>query len=255
MIYILITLFSTLLFMDCDSKTKAPLGSAKMYEVPVGIGLIDINVPAGMTLELYANAVDNIPTKKIKFKRTANGTYEFTTLVDLKPYKWFEGDSYVEGETHERRGLVAFLPELKLRVIDSVKVAFWVLVNEKPGEAYWVKRDKDCIREYKDSMKEYPEMENSQHIFRIWVYYIKHAVFIDKQNIVLYDKPCGKKVYEDKDRNCPVLTAIEVKDDWIKVAPPLLHSFSETDRKCYTGWMPWKAGNKIVIDIVEKAYK
>ncbi|MRM84342.1 hypothetical protein [Riemerella anatipestifer] len=244
-----------------DNSTNLSIGQNNELDVPLGIGILQVNTE--YPIPLYRNINDRVPFDTIKFNIDKTGVTKFITKIDLKPYVIYEGDSYQTGERNISVGLVRFPPELKFRVVDSTKTTFTVITNEKSNEEFVIKRDAKSV--YYKAEEEYYDNNcincpNSiynprWYIFETWERYLKRVEFINKENLKIYDKPNGKIIFEEKNDKLLPFNVIEVNGDWIKLKKGFGREFNFEKNIDYEGWTQWKDGNKILIEITEHTYE
>jgi len=250
-IYYLIFCFS---FYSCKGQNEYRNNS-------LGIGILETNTV--YPIPLFKNKNDSKPIDIIKFKTRDDGSTEFITKINLKPYNIFEGDTYDEGEKEISQGLVPIGSELRFRVIDTTEIYFKVITNEKSKEAYFIKTEpkrvyyKTLSQVYENNCSNCPNSKYNPNwnVFETWERYLKRVEFITKRELKIYDQPNGKIIFEDNNNDFLPFEITKVKGDWIQLKKGFGREFNFDESKNYNGWTQWKIGNKILIDITEETYE
>lgn len=242
------------LFFKCGVR-------APQTNLPIGIGLLEANTT--YPIPLFKNEHDSIPTEILQFKTDKNGVTKLIAKLDVKPYEMFGGESHKQGRMSVSMGITRLSPVLKFRVIDSTQNTFTIITNEKTGQAFLIK--KDIQNAYYETIKQFEENNcigcpGSHHnprwyIFETWERYLKRVEYIEKSNMVIYDQPEGKIIFENSGNKFLPFVISEVKGDWIKLKKGFGREFNFDDTVNYEGWTQWKDGNKILIKITEHSYE
>jgi len=251
-IYYLI-LFFCISFYNCKGQSRYSNNS-------LGIGFLETNTV--YPIFLFKNENDSKPIDTIKFKTRENGSTEFITKINLKPYHIFEGQAYDDGKKEIDEGLAPINSELKFRVIDTTDTYFKVITNEKSKETYFIKIDSKRAY-YKTLSQVYehncPDCSNSKYnpnwnVFETWERYLMRVEYIEKRDLKIYDQPNGKVIFKNSNNDFLPFEITKVKREWIKLKKGFGREFNFDESKNYNGWTQWRIGNKILIDITEQTY-
>ncbi|TCD01394.1 hypothetical protein [Pedobacter psychroterrae] len=227
----------------------------------IGLGLLTVNTQ--YPIPLYKNEADDLPFDTLKFEIGKSGKTLFLSGIELQPYLISEGDSDEEGEEHLKMGLVRFGPELKFAVVDTGEKFFRVIGNQAnmnefvikkaPGAVYYSEErmlyDNSCIN--CPGSKYNPRW----YVFETWERYLKRVEFITKDSLVIYEVPDGKVLFELKDQTFLPFAVTDVKGDWIKVKKGFGRESNFDTGKYYDGWIKWREGTHLLIDITERTYE
>lgn len=192
-------------------------------------------------IPLFKNESDTIPFDTLSFYVDPIGKTKFITgrlQKDIIPYRLSEGDSYEEGRENINMGLVRFLPILMFRVVDTTGSSYKIYLNEKTLETAFIKK-----------------MCSTCFVFETWQEYLGRVEFIEKDSIVIYNKPEGELIFKNKSNKFLPFRVIEVNGDWIKLGKGIRREFNFENGVNYNGWTKWKEGEKIIINIVEQTYE
>ena len=252
--YLIILLPLVLCLYYCKGQKSAP-------EKLMGLGLLTVNTQ--YPIPLYQNGQDGVPFDVLKFERTKSGVTAFISRIKLKPYLMTGGNSDEEGKKNISMGLVRFPAELKFRVVAIADSFFKVVTNEETGETFIIKREHKSA--YYMTLKELYDHNCSNcpgsgynprwYVFETWERYLKRVEFITKVNLVIYDRPNGKIIFENKQATFLPFTVTEVKGEWIKLKKGFGREFNFDSTQNYDGWTKWREGQQKVIDIVEQTYE
>jgi len=208
---------------------------------------------------------DTIPFDKLRFSIDTSGKTLITTdflKTNFNPYKFFQGDSYKEGQRHVNMGLVAYSPELTFRVVDTTENSFEVIINEKSIKTALIKKEKngvyytnenDCLSDMFGSNKN--KFNPKWYIFETWERYLRRVEFITKDSLVIFDKPNGEIIFENINRRFLPFKVVKVDGDWIKLEKDPQREFNFDNTKNYDGWTKWRQNNRILIRIFEHTYE
>ena len=236
-------------------------GQVQVRPQAIGIGLLTVNTQ--YPIPLYKNEADELPFDTLKFRSSKSGKTLFISAVKLRPHLMSEGDSDKEGEEHLKMGLVRFGPELKFAVVDTGANFFRVIGNQVGMEEFVIKKVPGAAYYSEERMISDNNCSNCPgskynprwYVFETWERYLKRVEFITKDSLVLYDVPDGKVLFESKDQTFLPFSVKEVKGDWIKVNKGFgRESNFDTERK-YDGWIKWRKGWELLIDITERTYE
>jgi len=227
----------------------------------VGFGLLTVNTR--FPIPLYRNQADKLPFDTLKFETSKSGKTVFVSGLRLKPYVMSEGDSDKEGEEHLKMGLVRFGPELKFCVVDTGKSYFRVVSNQSSKEEFVIKKDPLAVYYSQEKMLSDNNCSNCPgskynprwYIFETWDRYLKRVEFITKDSLVMYDRPEGKAIFENKEQTFLPFAVTEVKGDWIKVKKGFGRESNFSADRTYDGWIKWRKGTTLLIDITERTYE
>ncbi|SEW52880.1 hypothetical protein [Chitinophaga arvensicola] len=254
--YKYLTILVPMIFSCCSGK-----GQQRTPEKMIGTGLLTVNTL--YPVPLYKNYTDNMPFDTLKFQVAKSGVTSFISKIRLKPYVMSGGDSYEAGKKNVQMGLIRFSPELKFRVTDTTASFFKIVTNEETGETFIVKRN--AASAYYTSEKELYDHSCSNcpgiqynpkwYFFETWERYLKRVEFITKENLVIYDQPNGKIIFENREKTFLPFTVTAVKGEWIKLKKGFGREFNFDSSKNYDGWTKWLEGQQKVIDIVEHTYE
>ena len=227
----------------------------------IGLGLLTVNTQ--FSIPLYKNEADELPFDTLKFESSKSGKTLFVSGVKLKPYIMSEGDSDKEGEEHLKMGLVRFGPELKFCVIDTGESYFRVISNQVSREEFVIRKDPGAVYYAEERMLSDNSCSNCPgskynprwYVLETWERYLKRAEFVTKDSLVIYDLPGGKAIFENKDQTFLPFAVTEVKGDWIKVKKGFGRESNFDTGRNYDGWIKWREGTTLLIDIIEKTYE
>ncbi|TKC06096.1 hypothetical protein [Pedobacter frigoris] len=227
----------------------------------IGLGLLTVNTQ--YPIPLYKNEADELPFDTLKFETSKSGKTLFISGVELRPYIMSEGDSDEEGEEHLKMGLVRFGPELKFAVVDTDENFFRVISNQESREEFVIKKEPGAVYYSEESMLSENSCSNCPgskynprwYVFETWERYLKRVEFITRDSLVIYDVPDGKAVFEHKDQTFLPFGVTEVKGDWIKVKKGFGRESNFPADGNYDGWIKWREGTTLLIDITEKTYE
>lgn len=227
----------------------------------IGIGLLTVNTQ--YPIPLYKNEADELPFDTLKFKISKSGKTLFISAVKHRPYLMSEGDSDDEGEDHLKMGLVRFGPELKFAVVDTGKNFFRVIGNQVSMEEFVIKKVPGAVYYSEERMlsdnncSNCPGSKYNPHwyVFETWERYLKRVEFITQDSLVIYDVPDGKVLFKSKDQTFLPFSVTEVKGDWIKVKKGFGRESNFNSGNNYDGWIKWREGSEIRIDVTERTYE
>jgi len=227
----------------------------------IGLGLLTVNTK--YPIPLYKNEADELPFDTLKFDVSKSGKTIFISGIRLKPYLMSEGDSDEEAEEHVKMGLVRYGPELKFCVVDTGKSYFRVVGNQISKEEFVIKKNPLAAYYSQEKMLYDNKCINCPgskynprwYVFETWERYLKRVEFITKDSLVIYDVPEGKAIFEDKDRTFLPFAVTEVKGEWIKVKKGFGRESNFDPGKNYNGWVKWRNGTDIFVDINERLYE
>jgi hypothetical protein len=253
-----ILLFPVLLCLyQCKEKKSTPT-KAKA----IGLGLLTVNT--AYPLQLFSNETDSIPFAILKFEQRRSGVTAFVTRIKLDPYLMSEGDSDEEGKRNISMGLIRFSPELKFRIVDTTASSFTVVTNEKTWQTFVIK--KDSLNAYYTTEQQLFDNNCSNcpgsnynsrwYIFETWERYLKRVEYITKENLVIYDKPDGKAIFENRKQDFLPFGVEDVKGEWIKLKKGFGRESNFDSLQNYSnGWTQWRKGPQMLIDITEHTYE
>lgn len=252
--YLVILLPVVLCMIHCGARTP-------VQPKAIGIGLLTMNTD--FEIPLYKQEVDSVPFDVLRFKMNKSGVMKFVSDIKLKPYRMTGGDSFAEGERNINMGLIRFAPELKFRVIDTTATSFKVVTNEETWEIMLIKRDATAV--YYSTERELSDNSCSNcagskynprwYIYETWERYLKRVEFITRENVVVYDQPNGKVAFENKENIFLPFRVMELKGEWIRLGKGFGRE-SEFDSLINAeGWIKWREGPVLSIDITEHTYE
>ena len=227
----------------------------------IGLGLLTVNTQ--FPIPLYKSEADKLPFDTLKFVTSKSGKTLFISGVKLNPYIISEGDSDKEGEEHLKMGLVRFGPELKFCVVDTGESYIRVISNQVSREEFVIRKGPGAVYYAEESMLSDNSCSNCPgskynpcwYVLETWERYLKRAEFITKDTLVIHDLPGGKVLFEDKNRTFLPFGVTEVKGDWIKVKKGFGRESNFSAGGNYDGWIKWREGTTLLIDITEKTYE
>lgn len=227
----------------------------------IGIGVLTVNTQ--FPIPLYKSEGDSLPFDTLKFETSKSGKTLFISGVKLKPYILNEGDSDKEGEEHIKMGLIRFGPELKFCVVDTGESYIRVISNQISKEKCVIKKDSRAVYYAEERMISDNNCINCPgsvynprwYVLETWERYLKRSEFITKDSLLIYDHPGGKVIFENKDRTFLPFGVTEVKGDWVKVKKGFGRESNFPADTNYDGWIKWREGTTLLIDITEKTYE
>lgn len=227
----------------------------------IGLGLLTVNTQ--YPIPLYKNEADELPFDTLKFEISKSGKTLFISGIELRPYLISEGDSDEEGEEHLKMGLVRFGPELKFAVLDTGENFFRVIGNQAGMEEFVIKKVPGAVYYSEERMLSDNSCSNCPgsrynprwYVFETWERYLKRVEFITKDSLVIYEVPDGKVLFERKDQNFLPFAVTEVMGDWIKVKKGFGRESNFDTGGDYDGWIKWREGTHLLIDITERTYE
>ena len=227
----------------------------------IGLGLITVNT--SYPLPLFKQGTDRIPFDTVKFELKKSGVTRFISKVKLGAYLMTVGDSYEAGQENINRGLVRFGPVLKFRVLDTTASSYTIVTNEQTWETMVIK--KDPSNAYYTSERELDDNNcincpGSKYnpkwsIYETWERYLRRVEYITSEKLVIYDKPNGKVIFENKENTFLPFGVEAVQGEWIKLKKGFGRESNFDGGKNYAGWIKWRDGARILIDIVEHTYE
>jgi hypothetical protein len=223
------------------------------YPKAVGLGLLSVNTQ--YSIPLYKNEFDKIPFDTLKFNTNKSGSISFVSNIKLKPYRMTAGDTDKEGENNVSQGLVRFPPELKFCVAEAGGSYFRVITNENTMEAYIIKKDVDGMYYTDTKLRDDDKYTPKWYVYETWERYLKRAEYISKENLIIYNAPDGKAIFENKNGAFLAFTVTEVKGEWIRIKVKDGQSADLTTTKNSEGWTQWRKGDKMLIDVIEQTYE
>jgi hypothetical protein len=227
----------------------------------LGIGLLTVNT--GYSIPLYKHETDDLPFDTLRFETSKSGKTSFIAKIKLQPYLMSEGDSDKEGEEHVKMGLVRFGPELKFSVVDTGESYFRVVYNHTSREELVIKKEPGAVYYSEERMVSDNNCSNCPgskynprwYVFETWERYLKRVEFITKDSLTIYDHPGGKLIFEQKDQTFLPFTVSQVRGDWIKVIKGFGRESNFDGLSNYNGWIKWREGSNLLIDITERTYE
>lgn len=227
----------------------------------IGLGLLTVNTY--YPIPLYKSEADDLPFDTLKFVTSKSGKTLFISEVELSPYLMSEGDSDEEGEEHLKMGLVRFGPELKFAVVDTGENFFRVIGNQAGMGEFVIKKEPGAVyyseerRLSDNSCSNCPGSKYNPrwYVFETWERYLKRVEFITKDSLFIYDVPDGKVLFENKDQTFLPFAVTEVKGEWIKLKKGFGRESNFPADWKYDGWIKWREGTTLLIDITERTYE
>lgn len=213
----------------------------------IGIGLLEMNTEH--PIPLIRNAKDSLPFDTLRFEIDKAGKTKFIFSADIEPYRISEGDSFIKGNNTIQSGLISFSPELKFRVIDTSNNIFEVVMNEQTEAICFIN-----MKTYID-LNNIDDKDSTFYNYEPWPDYIKRSEFITKKDLVIYDKPDGNIIFENKGEKFLPFQVVQVAGDWIKLKKAFGREFNFDDIINYNGWTQWRSKDRILISITEKTYE
>jgi len=173
------------------------------------------------------------------------------------------GDSDKEAEEHIRMGLVRFGPELKFSVVDTGSTYFRVISNQAQWQEFFIKKAPGAVYYSEERMLSDNNCSNCPgseynpcwYIFETWERYLKRVEFITKDSLVVYDRPGGEVLFQQTDQAFLPFSVSDVKGDWLKLKKGFGREGNFENGKNYNGWIKWREGRDLLIDITEKTYE
>lgn len=239
---------------SCSTRNTAQLNKymntetslTKIHQT-VGIGLLEMNT--NHPIPLFRSAADSVPFETLKFEMNHSGTTKFISGTAIVPYRLSIGDSFIESKRHISGGPTSFAPELKFRVINTVKSIFEVVLNEQTMEVGFINME-TYLR-----LNQIHENDSMVYKFDTWPDYLRKAEFITKKNLVIYDHPDGNIIYENRNEMFLPFNVTEVSGDWIRLKKAFGREFNFDDIIDYNGWTQWKTADSILIRITEHTFE
>jgi len=250
---VLLAAFFSCLYSCAEQKQGRPQA--------IGLGLLTVNTV--YPIPLYKSEKDDLPFDTLRFDSSQSGKTLFLSRVELQPYLMSGGDSDKEGEEHVRMGLVRFGPELKFSVVDTGSSYFRVIYNQTSREELVIKKGPEAVYYSQESMLSDNSCSNCPgsnynprwYVFETWDRYLKRVEFISKDRLTIYDYPGGKEIFRQKDQTFLPFSVTEVKGDWIKVKKGFGRESNFDPQNNYDGWIRWRKGSNLLIDITERTYE
>lgn len=158
----------------------------------------------------------------------------FKTKVNLLPY--------AIGFTSGGRTVV-------FRVVDSAGDLYRIVTNEETFQTCFINIDE--YRKYNHA-----QMSDAGYKFiykyETWLEYMQWSGrFIEKKNMVIYDKPNGNVLFENKKNDFLPFAVVDMDGDWIKLEKMNTYRNRYSDSVNYDGWTQWKDGEKLLIQILK----
>ncbi len=225
-------------------NAKTPVTKAQKL---IGSGLLEMTTDR--PIPLFRNAADSIPFDTLKFEIDKSGRTKFISRTAIAPYRLSEGDSYSEGNRNIASGLIRFSPGLKFRVINTSNNIFEIVLNEQKMETCFIN-----LKHFFD-MNKIDENDSTTYKYEPWVNYLKRAEYITKKNLIIYDRPEGHIIYEEKNDRFLPFVVTEVSGDWIRLKKAFGREFNFDDLINYDGWTQWKSSDSILIRITEHTFE
>jgi hypothetical protein len=190
------------------------IGSA---QTTLGIGLLSVSFNEKTVIPFYSKLNDKFPVKTIEFFN--DQTINSWNIKNLESQKeWLNPEV-----------LWLDYSPLVFRVKSKSDQGFQVIVNDKTGQTYWVKRNKSMT-------------------FLTWETFLKNMFSVARLNASaqkirkLPYENAGQINYNGKD--CFQIKSI--KGDWIEIFTA--DHCDENKSKIKTGWLKWRQGNKLLIE-------
>ena len=232
-------------------------GESKTYQTTASLGLLSVNTQ--YPIPLYKNESDQIPFDTLIFRTNKSGSISFISKIKLSPYRMGAGDPDEEGENNVRRGLVRNLPDLKFCVTETDGSYFRVITNQKTMETFVIK--KDVNSKYYTEQKTLDDDGSGSkynpnwYVYETWERYFKRAEYIIKTNLIIYDIPNGKAIFENKSGAFLGFVVTEVNGEWIRIKVRDGQIGDSTNTHKLEGWTQWRQGNKMLVDVIERTYE
>ncbi|MBO0593246.1 hypothetical protein I2486_17720 [Cellulophaga sp. E16_2] len=232
----------------------------KASEITIGIGILHVNTT--YPIYLYKDINDTLPFADIVFKKHKSGTTTISTALDLKPNSISEGGTHKADRELIKSGLAPTSKKLNFIVTEASEYYFKVVTNKETNEAFFIKREKQHVYYktkgalFQNSCSNCADSNYNPRwfIFETWERYLKRVHYIEKPNLILYDKPNGDIIFKNNDHSFLPFNVVEVKGDWIKLKKATGRENMFDASENYDGWTQWKNGNEILITIIESMF-
>ena len=243
--------------LSCDQIVKNDPDSALPKAKNIaGIGLLHLSPYSNYILyKSFSDSVayDSIQISQISFGLQKGKTrFKTSTLGKrLNPYTLDGGDSDLEGESHIKKGLIAFSPEIIFRVVSKVENTYEVMIDETSHETSFIKLMPEnnlllTTASKKDFFYDPNFVESSTpnwYFFETWEQALKRAWSVEAPDgTVFLDKPDGN----------PIAHSLEyykldsVDGEWARFSD----SYPNGEEKTQKGWARWKRNDSILVNII-----
>ena len=226
---------------SCNSTIKGEIMQAKepLNIIPetLEIGFLEMETRY-YSVPIYRTPNDPLPYDILRFKVRGQWrdpkhwkvVFRTENKITVKPFsmEWNNG------------------PTIKLRVIEIVdETTYRVVLNEETLETCFIN-----IEEYKKYNKEKMDAANIYNFiykYESWSDYLQRVYYISKPNLIIYDKPNGEIIHEDKEGYFLPFRVAEVDGNWIKLIKHHTYRNRYNPEINYDGWTQWRDGERILI--------
>lgn len=223
----------------------------------IGTGTLDISF--NNPVPLYRSENDKKPFDTLYFNYQTNGVLTYDTKylkLYLKPYRMEGGDSDAEAINNINSGLIRFPVELKFRVLELTNNYYKIVLNESTFVTAIVYRNPSYAILSRAGLfaPELPKNKEYEgyYVYEEWCTLLLRAEFLTlSEGAVIYDKPNGEIVFENKENEFLPYKAVEVEGDWIKITKGFGREFNFDNIENAEGWTKWNDGKTILVNIVE----
>ncbi len=206
---------------------------ANDFSKTLGIGFLNIAVYE-LKLPIYKKPDSKTKIDEVKIRRSSDGSWLFESNLVLKPAVIFAGSTDKEGRKNEASGLIAFHPKFRFRVLSVEGDYFKVVIDEEKWKSAYIKKSKEVL-------------------YITWAGFLKSVYCIEMKPLRIYDKIDGKMlVFLNSRRFYPFLVS-KVQGDWAKIKQHPSYMYDKVIPK--KGWVKWKEGEKLLVDVVEEVYE
>lgn len=240
-IVFLLTLANLSCSTDNDRKNMHTQNSLDTVPQTLGIGWLEVT--ADYPIPIYKNLVDSLPYEILKLKikkplfspdNTDEWKVVFKTKTSMQPHSfgWNNGCTVI------------------FRVVDTVGNFYRVVANEETFQTCFINIDE--YRKYNHVALSDANPYKFIYEYESWLEYMRRSHrFIEKKNIVIYDRPNGNVIFEDTINDFLPFSVADMDGDWIKLEKMDIYRDRYRNSVNYDGWVQWKDGEKLLIQLLE----
>jgi len=243
---------------SCGGSVEKPVELIKA-EPSIGIGILEVSL--NRDIPLYRDFDSAEPFDRLGFSEVEEGNdkgkflIDTTDSLDLKPFKYYPGDSEDETNANISRGLTYVVPKLIFKVLEQKGETYCVVLNEETFETAVIKRDRSWILYLKGEepywwTQHFKAPEGTAWLlYETWEEYLSRVIFVSlNPSIKVYDSPGGKEISKDPIRAGRVT---EMSGNWMKLGERMY----DTPESAKTGWVRWTDGVQLLVRPVAEVYR
>ncbi|MDH7447631.1 hypothetical protein [Aquimarina sp. 2201CG14-23] len=237
--------YTLMLFIVLNSKAQ------QMKEI--GIGILEVNTNSDISF--FKNFNDVTPAAILHIEQLKDLLVKYESPIVLNPYQISEGETDIEVQELLNSGLVPAGPILKFIVTEATSNYYKVIVDDKKGTKYYIKKSPEAM--YYTTRKALEGSFNTEpsnrvwFLYETWEHYLKRVEYIELKKLEIYDKPYGEIIFCSETYDFYPFKVKSIKGEWIELIKDPLREFNFKKGTNYEGWYQWKTGNEWQIQIVE----